>query len=126
MDDKRFDAVTRALATEGSRRGALRAAVIALPTLLSSLRRAETAAHHAKIPLGGACYHTNQCLHHVVATTRRARRRASRQAVYCADNGFRYDGAFNCCRYSGGRCERDEQCCGSRHFCRGGVCRYLR
>jgi hypothetical protein len=93
-------------------------------TLLAVMRDEETSAHHAKTPLGGACRHTTQCLHHAV-TTRRARGRSSRQAVYCADNGFRYDGAFNCCRYEGGSCQLDEHCCGSRHFCRNKVCTYL-
>jgi hypothetical protein len=125
VDDQLFDGLTRALATGGSRRRLLLGAVGVVPTVLAVLRVAETAAHHAKTPLGGACYHTNQCLHHAVVT-RRARRRSYRQAVFCADNGFRYDGTLNCCRYGGGLCQRDEHCCGSRHFCRGGVCRYLR
>jgi hypothetical protein len=125
MDDRRFDGLTRALVIGGSRRRLLRGAIAVVPTLLTSLRGAGTAAHHAGTPLGGTCYHTNQCLHHAVAT-RRARRRPSPQAVYCADNGFRYDGALNCCRYGGGLCQRDEHCCGSRYFCRSGVCRYLR
>ena len=125
MNDRRFDGLTRVLVIGGSRRRLLRGAIAVVPTLLASLRGAETAAHHARTPLGGACYHTNQCLHHAVVT-RRVRMRPSRQAVYCADNGFRYDGALNCCRYGGGSCQRDEHCCGSRHFCRGGVCRYLR
>ena len=125
VDDRRFDSLTRVLAAEESRRRLLRAAVVAVPTILALLRRAETSAHHAKTPLGGSCHHTNQCLHHAVVT-RRTSRRSSRQAVYCADNGFRYDGALNCCHYGGGSCQRDEHCCGSRHFCRSGVCRYLR
>ncbi|MBW3633209.1 MAG: hypothetical protein KY456_09290 [Chloroflexi bacterium] len=125
MDDQVFDGLTRALATGGSRRRLLRGAVAVVPSVLAVLRVARTAAHHARIPLGGACYHTNQCLHHAVAP-RRARRRRSSQVVYCADNGFRYDGALNCCRNVGGLCQRDEHCCGSRYFCRSGVCRYLR
>jgi hypothetical protein len=124
VDDRRFDSLTRVLAAGDSRRGLLRAAVVAVPTMLALLRGAETAAHHAKTPLGGACYHTNQCLHHAVAT-RRVSGRSSRQAVYCAANGFRYDGALNCCRYEGGSCQRDQECCGSRHFCSNKVCRYL-
>jgi hypothetical protein len=95
-----------------------------VPAALAAMRGAETVAHHAKTPLGGACRHTNQCLHHAVVT-RRAGRRSSRQAVYCADNGFRYDGAYNCCRNRGGSCERDEHCCGTRYFCRNKVCTYL-
>ena len=125
MEDRRFDALARALAAGDSRRRLVSRVVVAIPTLFSLLRGVETAAHHALIPLGGACYHTNQCLHHAAAT-RRARGRGSRQAVYCADNGFRYDGSLNCCRNVGGGCQRDEHCCGSRYFCRSGVCRYLR
>ncbi len=124
MDDRRFDGLTRVLAAADSRR-LLRAAVVAVPAMLALPGGAETAAHHAKTPLGGAFRHTSRCLHHAVVT-RRVSGRSSRQAVYCAENGFRYDGALNCCRYAGGSCQRDEQCCGSRHFCRSRVCRYLR
>ena len=124
MHDHRFDVVVRALAARVSRRTAPRGLIAAFATALAVMREAETAAHHAMTPLGGPCYHTNQCLHHAVVM-RRVRTRSSRQAVYCADNGFRYDGALNCCRYRGGSCQRNEHCCGSRHFCRNKVCTYL-
>jgi len=32
--------------------------------------------------------------------------------MFCADNGFDYDGALNCCAYEGGYCYSDEGCCG--------------
>lgn len=41
--------------------------------------------------------------------------------VTCADNGTADDGALNCCRYGGGACERDGQCC-SGLLCVNGVC----
>jgi hypothetical protein len=123
MDDRRFDGLTRVLAAADSRRQLLRAAVVAIPTMLEFLRGTESAAHHTKTPLGGACRSTSQCLHHAVLTRRRGTRQ-SRQGVYCDDNGFRYDGTLNCCRYAGGSCQRDEHCCGSRYFCRHRVCTY--
>ena len=124
MDDRRFVDLIRALTARGSRRGALRGLIAVIATALAVMREAETVSHHAMTPLGGSCYHANQCLHHAVVTGR-TRGRSSRQAVYCADNGFRYDGNLNCCRYGGGSCQRDEHCCGSRHFCRNKVCTYL-
>jgi hypothetical protein len=124
VHDHRFDAMVRAIPTRVSRRGALRGFIAAFAAVLAVMRGTETAAHHTMTPLGGPCHHTNQCLHHGVAM-RRGRTRSSRHAVYCADNGFRYDGALNCCRYGGGSCRLDEHCCCSRHFCRNKVCTYL-
>jgi hypothetical protein len=124
VDSDRFDAVVRALAAHASRRETLQAAAAgAAASLLALIRTSTAEAHHAHIPLGGACRHTILCLNHA-PTSRRVR--PSRQAVYCADNGFRYDGPFNCCRHQGGSCTRDEHCCGVRHFCRSRVCTYLR
>jgi len=124
VHDHRFDRAVRVLAARASRRGALHSVIAAFATAFAMMRDAETTAHHSMIPLGSPCYQTNQCLHHPVVL-RRGRTRPSPQAVYCADNGFRYDGALNCCRYGGGSCQRDEHCCGSRHFCRNKVCTYL-
>jgi hypothetical protein len=101
------------------REGAL--ALVALALMQDD--RVEAHHHGSHIPLGGACRHTNPCLHHAPASRRGS---ASREWVYCADNGFRYDGAFNCCRHRGGSCERDEHCCGTREFCRNRICTYLR
>ena len=41
--------------------------------------------------------------------------------VYCADNGMRWDAGFNCCRYWGGECWDDGDCCGSL-TCNLGYC----
>ena len=123
MDDQIFDAFARLIAGRPSRRGMVRGAALAVASALALSQSHAVKARHALIPLGGACRHTNQCLHHAPAFRRV---RPSRQAVYCADNGFRYDGLHNCCRHQGGSCTRDEDCCGVRHFCRSRVCTYLR
>ena len=124
VDSDRFDAVVRAFAAHASRRETLRgAAALAAASMLALLRSSTAEAHHAPIGLGGACRHTIQCMHHAPTSPRV---RPTRQAVYCTDNGFRYDGALNCCRHQGGSCTRDEHCCGVRHFCRSLVCIYQR
>jgi anaerobic glycerol-3-phosphate dehydrogenase len=123
MDSDRFDAVVRALAAHASRRETLQeAAALAAASVLALQGTGTAEAHHARIRLGGACRHTSQCLHHA-PTSRRAR--PSRQSVYCADNGLRHDGSFNCCRTGGGSCTRNAHCCGRRH-CRSGACTNLR
>jgi hypothetical protein len=124
MHDHQFDIVVRALAERVPRRAATRGLIAAFATALAVMREAQAVAYRATTPLGGPCYQTNQCLHHAVVT-RRVRTRSSPQAVYCADNGFRYDGDLNCCRYRGGSCQRDEHCCGFRYFCRNKTCTYL-
>ena len=106
MDSDRF--VVRALAARASRRETLQAAAtLAAASALALVRPGAAEAHHARIPLGGACWHTSQCLHHA-PVSRRAR--PSRQSVYCADNGFGYDGSLNCCRTGGGSCTRNAHC----------------
>ena len=122
MDSDRFDAVVRTLAAHASRRETLQAAALAAASVLALMRSSTAEAHHALIGLGGACRHTSQCLHHAPMSPRV---RPSRQAVYCADNGFRHDGPFNCCRTGGGSCTHNAHCCGTRH-CRSGLCTYLR
>jgi hypothetical protein len=123
--DHRFDVAVRALAGRASRRGALRGLAVSALTVLSAVRGTDTAANHGHIPIGGACRQTSQCVDHAV-TSRHHRARPAINAVYCEENGFRYDGRYNCCRHQGGSCQRDEHCCGSRHFCRNRVCTYLR
>ena len=122
MDDHWFDAVVRALPRRASRRTALRSVAVIAVSVLSMLRPDGAGAYHSHTPLGGACRHTRQCLHHELWSRFGGR---SRQAVVCAYNGFHYDGPYNCCRHAGGFCERDEHCCGARHFCRTRVCTYL-
>jgi len=41
--------------------------------------------------------------------------------VYCADNGYAFDGALNCCRYAGGACSGSAGCCAGLE-CVGGIC----
>lgn len=123
MDDRIFDGFVRLMASRPSRRGLARGAILVAAAAFGLGRSDVGEARHALIALGGACRHTSQCLHHAPASRHV---RPGRQAVFCADNGFRYDGALNCCRYGGGSCVRDEDCCGSRHFCRSRVCTYLR
>jgi hypothetical protein len=123
MDSDRFDAVVRALAAHASRRETLQeAAALVAASVLALLGTGTAEAHHARIPLGGACRHTSQCLHHAPISRRVP---PTRQSVYCADNGYRHDGPYNCCRAGGGSCTRNEHCCGVRH-CRSGLCTYLR
>jgi hypothetical protein len=123
MHDHWFDTVVRTLPRRVERRAMLRSGVAAIAAgVLAMLRHGDTGAYHSHIPLGGTCRHTRQCLHHELGFRFGGR---SRQAVVCAYNGFHYDGPHNCCRHLGGFCERDEHCCGARHFCRNRVCTYL-
>lgn len=46
---------------------------------------------------------------------------AADTSLYCADNGFDYDGPLNCCALEGGRCYQDEGCCGAS-VCIDGFC----
>jgi hypothetical protein len=122
VNSDRFDGAVRALAAHASRRQTLRAAAASAAAAVLGLARAGTAeAHHANIAVGGACRHTSQCLHHAPASRVVP---PSRQAVYCADNGHRFDGSFNCCRTGGGSCTRNAHCCGMRS-CRSGACTFL-
>src|SRR3954454_2876980 len=107
MDEQRFDRLAR---TIGTRREATRwfgGAVAALAGLV----RAERAQAQGSIPLGGACYDSDQC------------RTDGAGPVSCADNGYDYDGPLNCCRYEGGWCgENHENCCGNLECWNGGYC----
>jgi hypothetical protein len=124
VDKERFDRLTRAVSQAASRRGVLRgfgalvAGILAGPAVSD-----EAAARLRSVPLGGVCYNDRQCYNEYVSTRRR--QNPDLQIVYCADNGFTYDGAFNCCRYSGGACYVDEDCCGTR-VCAKQFCKYVR
>ena len=63
-------------------------------------RAPRVAAQTGYLGPGEACYDDSQC-----GNTRYS-------PMFCADNGFDYDGALNCCAYEGGYCYSDEGCCG--------------
>ncbi len=108
MDDRRFDHLARAVARRASRRGVLRGLFgTAAAAAIGGVRPRLTAAQIQPVGLGDPCYSTAQC--------------AAQGTVYCADNGFSYDGEFNCCLPTGGRCSFDEHCCGF-DVCLLGVC----
>lgn len=110
MDEQRFDRLARTIGARRTRREATRwlgGAVAALTGLV----RAERAQAQGSIPLGGSCYDDGQC------------RTDGAGPVYCADNGYDYDGPLNCCRYEGGWCgENHENCCGHLECWNGGYC----
>lgn len=110
MDDQRFDGLARALGGTAPRRTILRAlAGGACASLLTAVRGGHRAsAHHIVLGPGDACYDSSQCV-------------GADAPLVCADNGFVYDGPFNCCTYEGSRCGFDEACCGTA-TCVGGYC----
>jgi hypothetical protein len=109
MDGQRFDRLARAVAAPRTRREALRGLVGAVAALVSLSRGKRVAAQQGWVPIGGACFNTGQCLQDGYGIT-----------VFCDDNGFTYDGQYNCCRYEG-YCQADEHCCGES-FCYQGQC----
>ena len=111
VDEQRFDRLARTVGGQRTRREAMRwlagsmAAVVALV-------RGGSAAAHASVQLGGACYDSSQC-----------RDDGGFGPVYCDENGYDYDGPLNCCRYEGGYCgENHENCCGQLECWNGGYC----
>jgi hypothetical protein len=100
MDGERFDSLTRVVARNGSRRGLLRGLAGAVGLLVLGRRSSRVAAQSGYLGPGEACYDDSQC-----GNTRY-------NEMFCADNGFDYDGALNCCAYEGGFCYGDEGCCG--------------
>ncbi len=112
MDDARFDRIAKRFAGARSRRGLLAAGAGAVAALVAGERTAE--ARPYSIPIGGACYNTRQC---IPSTPRDS----PDDIVYCSDNGQAWDGEFNCCRYVGGRCRYDGDCCAFL-YCSGGYC----
>ena len=118
MDDARFDRMTKWLAGRGSRRSLLGVGA-AVATAFVARTRFATAAPYS-VPLGGVCYHDRQCFNDYVAP-RGGGLNPDFQEVYCAPNGFEYDGDFNCCRFDGGYCEWSEECCGDLD-CIGNFC----
>lgn len=113
MESQRFDRLTRRLARRASRRSALGGLGAVLAALATGPRADLARATPFSVPLGGACYRDKQCINDYVAP-RGAGLNPDLQIVYCAENGFWYDGELNCCRFEGGFCRRDEECCGFR------------
>jgi len=125
MDPERFDLLTRRLVSTTSRRTVLQGLTGGITgTVLAALGRGDTEAARSSIPLGGSCYRKSQCINEHVSRGRAALN-SKLQVVYCADNGFTYDGDYNCCRYDGGSCTIDEHCCGYRS-CDNRSCRSRR
>lgn len=123
MDDARFDRLARAFGRQTSRRGAVRGLAAAAGAMfLGRAGAGDAAAAPHSIPLGGACFQDRQCINDYIPP-RGAGLNPEYQIVYCADNGFYYDGDFNCCRYWGGLCDVDEHCCGDLS-CVGSFCGY--
>jgi hypothetical protein len=54
---------------------------------------------------GDPCYDDRQCALNA--------NNVAYQPMFCADNGFDYDGPLNCCAWEGYQCGIDEGCCGS-------------
>jgi hypothetical protein len=101
--DRQFDRLARSLATGTSRRAGFRLIVGATAAVLSLTRRHNSAAGPATVPLGGVCWDSGQCSQAEVDHPFRA---------VCEENGFDYDGPFNCCVTSDNRCWANEHCCG--------------
>ena len=112
MDERRFDELTRSLASGASRRNVLRGLAGGAAAAAMALTRGGRArAQQAGLAPGAACTDSSQCSQLTGATV-------------CADNGYADDGALNCCRQSGGACvdaTYSADCCGGL-YCRGGVC----
>ena len=110
MDEQRFDRLARTVGGQRTRREALRWFGGSMAALVA-LVRGERAVAQGTIQLGGACYDSGQC------------RSDGSGPVFCADNGYEYDGPLNCCRYEGGFCgENHENCCGQLECWNGGYC----
>ena len=105
MDDRRFDRLARMVARRRSRRGVVRG-LAGLAALVAAGRAAAPVA--AESP-GQPCTHDAQCVWDFG------------QEHVCADNGFDYDGPYNCCTFAGNRCASHEACCFDA-VCLGGVC----
>ena len=118
VDDQRFDSMVRALAVRRPRRALLRG-VVGAAAALGATRLARVAAHAGQVPLGGACIRSHQCIQYLVSSPGYD---PGAQAIACDYNGFAYDGEFNCCRYRGGFCSVDNDCCGYLRCLRHGVC----
>lgn len=112
MDERRFDTLTKQMASGASRRGVLRGlAGAAAAALVGAARGTRATAQESGFAPGSSCTDSGQCSQ--VGGT-----------VFCADNGYTDDGALNCCRGQGGACSDvtfGADCC-SGLYCRDGVC----
>lgn len=114
MDDRRFDRLTRSLAKRTSRRRGLGLLAGAGGALLAVARGRDARARHGWVQLGGACYDDDQCDQSYAG--------GGAEAI-CANNGFDYDGPFNCCLTEGDNtCFVNENCCWNLE-CIAGTCR---
>jgi hypothetical protein len=111
VDGQRFDKIARGLAQGISRRGLLGGITGGVAALLASRGQNVTAQQAYYLGPGDACYDDAQC-------------RGADAPLYCADNGFDYDGPLNCCAFEGSRCGFDEACCGSLS-CFDGICAFV-
>ena len=102
MDERRFDTLARGIAASGSRRGMLRALAGGVALLLLGRRAQGVSAQYGTLGPGDPCYDDSQC----------SPSAGGYSPLLCADNGFDYDGPFNCCTGEGGFCFSDEGCCG--------------
>jgi hypothetical protein len=107
MDGRRFDRITRMVTRPTTRRAAVRGLVAAIAAQLVGAPRV-AARQGDSLGAGDTCYDDSQCA-------------AADAALVCADNGFDYDGPFNCCAGAGGACDLDEGCCGTL-VCVNGMC----
>jgi len=117
MDDRQFDLLTRRLGGRMSRRGASRILAGGAATLLAAGHRGTAVANAYSIQLGEACIRAHQCNPYAVMSSHSP----YDQTIYCDYNGIPADGEFNCCRYYGGDCATDGECCGYNR-CLGRVC----
>lgn len=108
MNPRRFDAFTQAMASRPSRRAMMRGLLAGIAGLVTGGTAAE--ARPYSLDVGDPCIRNQQCIQD-----------SDLGYAYCDDNGFAYDGPFNCCRYEG-VCWDDAHCCVDR-VCVGGRCR---
>jgi len=116
MDGRSFDRLARHLARGGSRRGLVAGGMAALAALVGGART--SAGRPYSIPLGGVCYNDRQCIPPDPDSFD-----PLSNLVFCRDNGFDWDGEFNCCHYGDGWCRADSDCCGDL-ACNDGTCGY--
>jgi hypothetical protein len=109
MDDRHFDSLVRSVAGSRSRRTLVGGLLGSLALAVTARWRTPgTDARRGVSGPGDPCRHDNQCY-------------AADTALYCAWNGYGYDGDYNCCALDGSRCGDDSGCCGYG-VCSGGWC----